>query len=104
MPQSLEPDSPDPVLQTQAGTTVATVSGLNFDGVGVGFSGPAGNFTVTGAPPDTNASVGTTQIVQWVNTSFAVFDKATGAVLFGPAAGNTLWSGFGGKCQTNNDG
>ena len=35
---------------------------------------------------------------------FAVFDKATGARLYGPAAGNTLWSGFGGGCQTNNDG
>ena len=37
-------------------------------------------------------AVGATQYVQWVNSSFAVFDKATGAVLYGPAAGNSLWS------------
>lgn len=30
----------------------------NFDGVGQGFSGPQGTFTVNGAPPDTNGSVG----------------------------------------------
>jgi hypothetical protein len=48
--------------------------------------------------------VGLTQYVQWVNLSFAVFDKATGVKTYGPAAGNTLWSGFGGPCQTSNDG
>ena len=30
--------------------------------------------------------------------------QVTGAMVSGPAAGNTLWSGFGGGCQTNNDG
>jgi Immune inhibitor A-like, MAM domain len=59
---------------------------------------------VTSAPPDTNGAVGATQYVQWVNTSFAVFNKTTGAVVFGPAAGNTLWQGFGGPCEANNDG
>jgi hypothetical protein len=59
---------------------------------------------VTGAPPDTEGTVGATQYVQWVNTSFAIFDKSTGALIAGPTAGNTLWSGFGGGCQTNNDG
>jgi hypothetical protein len=44
---------------------------------------------------DTNASVGSTQVVEWVNESFAVFDKATGALVYGPAAGNTLWTGLG---------
>jgi hypothetical protein len=96
--------SPDPVLQTSAGPLVATTTGLNFDGVGNGFSGPQGAFTVNAAPPDTNGAVGATQFVQWVNSSFAVFDKNTGAVLYGPAAGNTLWTGFGGPCEINNDG
>jgi hypothetical protein len=103
IPQALLPKSPDLVLQTQAGIT-ASVGGLNFDGVGVGFTGPAGAFTPDAAPPDTNGAVGTTQYVQWVNESFAVFDKATGTPIYGPAAGNTLWTGFGGKCETNNDG
>ncbi|MBI5353885.1 MAG: PPC domain-containing protein [Chloroflexi bacterium] len=41
--------------------------------------------------------------MQWVNLSFAIYSK-TGTLLYGPAAGNTLWSGFGGTCQTSNDG
>ncbi len=55
-------------------------------------------------PPDTNGAVGATQYVQWVNTYFAVFDKTNGALVAGPTAGNTLWTGFGGGCETNNDG
>ncbi len=39
-----------------------------------------------------------------MNESFAVFDKTSCALVYGPAAGNTLWAGFGGGCQTNNDG
>jgi hypothetical protein len=91
---------PDPVLQTSPGTLAATNSGLNFAGVGNGDYG----FTPDAAPPDTNGAVGATQYVQWVNESFAVFDKTSGALILGPVAGNTLWSGFGGGCQTNNDG
>ena len=56
------------------------------------------------SPPDTNGAVGATQYVQWVNAEFAVFDKVTGALVAGPTEGNTLWAGFGGGCETNNDG
>ncbi|MGI8435928.1 MAG: hypothetical protein ACR2NX_03355, partial [Chthoniobacterales bacterium] len=42
--------------------------------------------------------------VQWNNTSFAVFDKGTGALLYGPAAGNTLFQSLGGVCASHNDG
>ncbi len=90
----------DPVVQSSVGLFVGTISGHNFDGLGEGAFG----FSVTSAPPDTNGAVGTTQFVQWVNSSFAVFDKTSGALLFGPAAGNTLWKGFGGPCETSNDG
>ncbi len=82
----------------------ATTAGLGFDGVGKGFTGPQGSFTVNSAPPDTTGAVGATQYVQWVNSSFAVFDKTTGNAVYGPAAGNTLWTGFGGACETDNDG
>jgi hypothetical protein len=91
---------PDPVLQSTVGPAVATTPGLSFAGVGNGDYG----FAPNAAPPDTNGAVGATQYVQWVNESFAVFDKATGALVHGPVAGNTLWSGFGGGCETNNDG
>jgi len=90
----------DPALQTGAGPLVATTAGVNFDGVGVGLSG----FSVTSAPPDTNGAVGATQYVQWVNTSFAVLNKTTVAVFHCPAAGITLWQGFCGPCEANNDG
>ncbi|MFZ2360499.1 MAG: hypothetical protein WA040_14250 [Anaerolineae bacterium] len=67
----------------------------NWDGVNnVGFSV---------RPPDTNGDVGPNHYVQWVNLRFQIWDK-TGASLYGPAQGNTLWSGFGGQCQTTNDG
>ena len=92
---------PDPVLQTTVGPAVAITPGLSFAGVGNGDYG----FAPNAAPPDTNGAVGATQYVQWVNESFAVFDKGTGAIAAGfPKTGNSLWSGFGGGCETNNDG
>ena len=87
-----------------SGTSTAIPStSLNFDGVGNGFSGPNGTFSVTGAPPDTNLAVGPNHIVEIVNTDLAVFNKS-GGVVYGPVTINTLWSGFGGGCQNNNDG
>lgn len=53
--------------------------------------------------PDAQGDVGPHHYVQWVNLSFAIWDKA-GNVLYGPASGNTLWAGFGGPCETTNDG
>src|SRR5437763_705947 len=90
---------------TSSGTSspapaLAVTSGLNFAGVGNGDYG----FFPDAAPPDTNLAVGATQVVQWVNESFAVFDKATGALVAGPTRGNALWAGFGSGCETNNDG
>ena len=95
-------NQPDGALQTSTtGPAVATSSGLNFAGVGNGDYG----FVPNAAPPDTNGAVGATQYVQWVNSSFAVFNKSTGAIVAGfPKAGNSIWAGFGGGCQTNNDG
>jgi len=83
---------------------VSATTGRNFDGVGMGFSGPNGTFTVTGAPSDSNGAIGATQFVEMVNVSFAVFSKSTGAAVMGPVANNTLWSGFGGQCELQNDG
>jgi hypothetical protein len=104
LPQGLKPANvPDAVHQQTAAVAPAGLAptvGLGFDGLGAGSFG----FSVTGAPPDTNGAVGLTQYVQWVNTSFAVFNKSTGALIAGPTAGNQLWAGFGGGCQTNNDG
>jgi hypothetical protein len=75
-------------------------TGVSWDGVGVGLAG----FIPSSNPPDTNGRVGAKQFVQWNNTSFAVFNKTTGALLFEPAAGNTLFQSLGGVCATHNDG
>jgi hypothetical protein len=78
-----------------------------FEGIGkdLPFSYSPDRFTVLTAPPDANGAVGDTQYVQWVNTSFAVFDKQTGKLLYGPVEGQTLWRDFdGGSCENTNDG
>jgi hypothetical protein len=102
LPPGLTTLPEDPVRQRTAisGPVFAPVVSLGFEGLGNGQYG----FSVTSAPPDTNGAVGATQYVQWVNTSFAIFNKSTGALVSGPTPGNTLWSGFGGGCQSNNDG
>ncbi len=94
---------PDTALQTTTTTSVntSTTGGLGVEGIGRGQYG----FAVQYSPPDTVGAVGATQYVQWVNTYFAVFDKATGAIVPGfPKPGNAIWAGFGGGCATNNDG
>ena len=101
LPTVASQNQQDPVVQGNVAPLVGTTPGLNFAGVGDGDYG----FVPNAAPPDTNASVGATQVVQWVNESYAVFDKITGTIIPGfPKAGNSVWAGFGGGCQTNNDG
>ena len=64
-------------------------------------------------PPDTQGDMGwdpisgTKYYVQWVNLSFQIWDVTNAAApvsLYGPAAGNTLWTGSGDVCEANNDG
>ncbi len=83
-PSVIQPSSPS--LQ------VATTNVLSFNGIGsTGF-----------APPDPNASVGSTQVVETVNDSYQVFNKSTGASQLGPVSIGNLWVGFGGICETGN--
>ena len=96
------PGAPDTQIQDLPVAPLAAIGGAGFDGVGEGNAQFA--FTVNYAPPDTVGEAGLTQFVQWVNPSFAIFDKATGNRIYGPAAGNTIWQGFGGDCETRNDG
>jgi hypothetical protein len=75
----LAPSIPAPILN---------FAGIPYPGVGCNC-----------APPDTNGEVGATQYVQMVNTGYQVFDKATGASVFGPASIESVWTGFGGACE-----
>jgi hypothetical protein len=70
--------------------------------------GPIVSFDAQGniggvAPPDPVGDVGTNHVVTMSNSHFQIFNK-TGTSLFGPAATNSLWAGFGGPCQTENAG
>lgn len=77
-----------------AGIEIAATPGLNFNGM-----------TATiWSTPDTNGAVGATQFVQWVNTQMAVYSKTTGAKVFGPVLGNSIFNGFSGECSTQNGG
>src|SRR5689334_12856877 len=87
------PGVPDPVLQTNPGTSAAPPVGIGFDGVA--FNGYY--------PPDVNISVSPTQIVQTTNVQLAVYDK-TGGLLKGPVALNTVFAGLGNLCATTNGG
>ncbi len=103
-------DSADPVIQNRHMKSVSTLNVLapsapsvpaalmNFDGIA--FPGVGCNC----APPDTNGAVGTTQYVQIVNEGFQVFDKATGASVLAARGISTIWSGFGGACETGGSG
>ena len=88
------PGSQDGALQTNAPGTHAIVAPNGFEGVGNGDGV---------LPPDTNGDVGPNHYIQWVNLTFAIYDKQ-GQVLEGPESGRTLWQGFGGPCETSNDG
>lgn len=65
------------------------------------------------APPDTTGDVGPNHYVQWVNLRYSVYtlvrglnNEITGFVPVPgfPKNGNVVWQGFGGRCQTDNDG
>ena len=95
--------STDPALQSTVYSSLGSISNiLNFEGQGNGFAG----FSVDSAPPDTNGAAGATQYVQWVNESFAVFNKADGSTAEGPIPGNELFQSLGKThpCAVNNDG
>ena len=84
----------DPAVQNYFGAPKMPSTIANFEGVN----------NVNGVlPPDTNGDVGPNHYVQWVNLSLAVYDKS-GNLLLGPLAGNEIWNGFGGPCETNNNG
>jgi hypothetical protein len=82
--------------------------GKTFEGIGLPM------YRVKALPPNATGAPGIQvpmggghvldQYVQWVNEDLAVFDKGTGQMVFGPVAGNTIWAGFGGPCETDNDG
>lgn len=98
----------DPVIQGSPGAGSAPALGAGFEGLGAGLGG----FTVNSAPSDSNGAAGPNHYVEVVNSGLAIFSKAGGGrysssggtPIYGPVPTNTLWHGFGGGCEANNDG
>ncbi len=94
---------PDPVAQTELGpATAALVQFGSFAGLS-----DDDNAAVVGervVPPDTNGDVGPNHYVQFINLVIAVYDKGGNIKPGFPKPGNAFWQGFGGICETNNDG
>jgi len=86
----------DPAVQNFHAPNAMPPPDMNFEGVP----------NINGVyPPDTQGDVGVNYYVQWVNLSFDIYDKTTGtSAIGGPVAGNSLWAGFGGSCQSTNAG
>jgi len=81
----------------------------SFDGLGQDFVGPQGTATLRN-PSDNTLAVGPNHIVQIVNSRTAIFTKkgkqydTTGRVLYGPVVTNNIFRGFGGGCESRNNG
>jgi hypothetical protein len=96
-PQAPSVQAPDPVVQAQAPAPNMPAA-TSFDGLS-----NADNSTFSVIPPDTEGDVGPSDYVEFVNLAFAIYSKS-GTRLYGPADGSTLWAGFGGPCEADNDG
>jgi hypothetical protein len=87
----------DVVASELAGPLAGVSTVMRFDG-----QSAADNRRVLGfafVPPDTNGAVGSSQYVQMVNVTIAVYGKRDGALQLGPAPIHSLWRGFGGLCE-----
>jgi hypothetical protein len=117
--RDFEPGRPEPV----GNSNPAGIDPLTERGVGApsAFSQPKAasdgtpvdpNFRV--APPDTTGDVGPNHYVQWVNLRYSIYtltrdvttNEITGftPVPGFPKQGNVVWQGFGGRCESDNDG
>jgi hypothetical protein len=87
---------------------LADLSGVQTAPLGTPVPAPLQSFnglSLNGSlPPDTNADVSDTHVIQWVNTQWNVFNKTTGLPIGSPMEGNIFWAGFGGVCETNDAG
>ncbi|HMC22096.1 MAG TPA: hypothetical protein VKL19_09635 [Thermoanaerobaculia bacterium] len=86
------------VVQSSATKSLNVSAPVSFSGISDG-----GFYTVDAAPSDTTGAIGSTQYVQWVNEALQIF-KRDGTSAYGPTLGRSLWKGFGGRCETLNDG
>jgi hypothetical protein len=103
-PPALQAAGADTALQPKAAASLPIGPIEVIEGIGEGMLVNGQPYQVTSFPADTTGAVGSTQYVQWVNTSMIVFDKTTKQPVLGPVDGSNLWKGFGGNCEHFNDG
>ena len=89
------PQTPDLVVQSRVGLGSAIQPPLQSFNAQSNISGVN--------PPDPAGDVGPNHYVAMSNLSLQIFNK-TGTSVFGPVFTNTLWTGFGGACETQNSG
>ncbi len=112
----VSPHGADAVEQTKAGTRPAARMVANFEGPGLGFTGPQGagrgglDYSLAVGPNHVVAIVNGGGIHVWTKkglrdpkTGKAMFDS-TGRVLYGPVNVRQIWKGFGGQCDTRGSG
>jgi hypothetical protein len=87
-------DDRDPVVQRSSGPA------LTIPAPALAFNAGSG----TANPPDPVGDVGLAHYVRMSNATFQIFNKTTGASVFGPANINTLFQGFGADCELENAG
>jgi hypothetical protein len=95
----------DPVVQREATLPVPIVAD-SFEGLGQGLK-----YDPNIAPPDTTGAAGKDYYIEWVNQAFVILKKDTQELVYGPADGKTIWSGFAAhknklarECAATNDG
>jgi hypothetical protein len=93
MPRPAGPVLADPVVQASVPSTASTTPLGSLPGIGADGS----------APSDANLAVGPNYFIDMVNARIEIFAKS-GSSILGPEPTNTVWSGFGGGCQNDNDG
>ena len=90
----------DPVIQSVNYPAALPALQNNFEGLSYSIAFPPDPVGDIGYDPNT----GKRYYVQWVNLSYAIWDVTGTPEIKYMAAGNTLWSGFGGPCENRNDG
>lgn len=111
------PDSVKPVIKPESVAIEQTILGTkppplliaSFDGLGESFVGPQGTASLRN-PSDNSLAVGRDHIVQIVNSRMGIFTKkgkkftASGQPLYGPVETRNVFKGFGGPCESINNG
>jgi hypothetical protein len=90
----------DPALQSINYPAVLPAPINNFAGLSYSIAFPPDPVGDIGY----DSATGRRYYVQWVNLSYAIWDVTGTPQIKYSAAGNTLWSDFGGPCATTNDG